>query len=742
MADDPQIVLPTNLRPGGNSNARPSLQPRTIYRQTVVKYVEPTLCGLWTFFYVALFLAVVLVPLIVLIAQTPDSGSMARTVHDGTCGVGEHFDDQMQECAPNLYLPVPVDNRLVDNTVGACEGFFRHACGTWIDDHRDQSYVARAFSYIAKENRYEVEQIVKNAPLHSPLRRFYDSCMDTLVIQSPSSRTETRHEMATKLPGALRSHEEVLQQLHKLQMAGYSTLFWFSVEQHPTEPTMVIMARANRDLIKELPTIGPLTRLYEQLHGKGSSRAREMAMQLQVMIYTLKKSLDQPSSGDEEDYIHYVLDGRLQKDLLSIEVIPPALKEVYPLLTNVSRVWVPSDDHAFFEFFQLRRFSLEQWRALLQYSVLRGSHDFLPKLPQDVYFRRHNPLRRRIYHHLELEEQSADQDTCIQATKHLLPGLVAEQYLQQYFPGEATRDKIIEVVENIRDRYAVLLGNTKWMDAETRQRAVEKVRSIIVRAVHPNQWQPEPFAKQISKDRYLHNLNLIRRYRVQQNLALWNLRGDRDASSRFAAPLSTVNAWYSPSTNTITIFAGILRYPFYHPKYHMASLYATIGMVAGHELAHAMDSQGVFFDKEGSLRRWFSPLAEKEFQIHADCIKAEYEAPEDCPNEKYSEQTLGEDIADILGIRMAYEAYFMNPNYSQEEKTALGVHQHFFFSFAQNWCERADKDVLCDRVSNDVHAIASYRVDKTLRNIEYFQQAFNCPADSAMVNQNKCVIYG
>lgn len=130
-------------------------------------------------------------------------------------------------------------------------------------------------------------------------------------------------------------------------------------------------------------------------------------------------------------------------------------------------------------------------------------------------------------------------------------------------------------------------------------------------------------------------------------------------------------------------------------------MYAGIGMVVAHELSHAMDNTGRLFDSQGSYSDWWSPTSKSEFNQHGLCIVKEYQQPfavnnknrkrhtqaipDSCPNENYGQQTLGEDIADTVGIRLAFETYFNDPAEQRIGKALKDAKQHFFYSFAQNW---------------------------------------------------------
>lgn len=195
---------------------------------------------------------------------------------------------------------------------------------------------------------------------------------------------------------------------------------------------------------------------------------------------------------------------------------------------------------------------------------------------------------------------------------------------------------------------------------------------------------------------------------------------------------------HSPSAEILSFF----RFPFYHEHYDTVSLYATIGMVVAHELSHGEDPMGSQFDAEGSMLDTWSATARQIYRERAQCVVREYGSPQGCDNKAYGTQTLCEDVADINGVRMAYEALFVADG-SPGPKDA-GAKKRFFYSFGQMWCETYEPDVLCSHATDDVHAIARYRVEKTLMHLPYFAEAFGCPAGSRMSRgeDSRCVIYG
>jgi predicted metalloendopeptidase len=244
---------------------------------------------------------------------------------------------------------------------------------------------------------------------------------------------------------------------------------------------------------------------------------------------------------------------------------------------------------------------------------------------------------------------------------------------------------------------------------------------------------------------------------VQRNLALWHkdtpTAFDRASFAYFTIPLADVNAYYSPSSNTITVLTGILQPPFYSADYGTVSKYAILGSIIGHELAHALDSNGVHWDKDGSFipprsggsSGLFSAASMREFSARTQCLVEEYSRwkPHNCSSATaaggYGESTLGENIADVTGIALSYKAMT-----SAGQSSALSDRQYFFLVLSQAFCESWDAAHRCTHVHSDVHAVADFRMDlSAARNLPAFSEAFGCHAGQAMYKAEgtQCRVY-
>lgn len=645
------------------------------------------------------------------------------------CTVGEVLDNDLELCAPVVNTPIPITASLMNHTVAVCSSFFHHQVGTWISTHENEN---RAFTYVYRRNQREVHDIIRS-PKSGAIYKFYRSCLDTLVNGKHQALDEQQMKHVKEhILGTLHTHADLPIVFARLAAYGFTSPFTITIESHPTKSQMIPLIRFDGFVESEtsLKAVEQLNAWYTDVEDDtlGTFVDYIMSERYEKNLFTMGALMDSSPPNFWKQYLRELNGYAMEEDL------EMASRQVWIITPNYIRTMLSN----------LKSISVNDWRAFVEFSIDFNSKDFVPQLPSDSYFRKHEwkPIGAGIHvpHRMKrMKRQDFTDRTCISITHRLLPGLVGEAFLQQSMPGHMeTKQRVTEVVEKVRDAYARLIEATPWMSPETKLQAVEKIRSITVRTVRPNHWEPEPFAGRLTPDMYLRNLNMIRQYRAKRNFELWTPGvPNRDFVQRFSSPLTEVNAFYSPITNTITVFPGILREPFYSDQFSDMAVYATVGMICSHELSHALDNNGRMFDADGNVRNWWTDHDVAEFNKRVECVTKEYVAPFGCVNEHYGEQTVGEDISDITGLKLAYHAYFnQHPNASLEER------QQFFGVFAQMWAESYDHEHLCQLVKDDEHAIAWFRVDKTLRNTPEFWEAFGCRQGDKMVNEKPCIVYG
>jgi predicted metalloendopeptidase len=222
--------------------------------------------------------------------------------------------------------------------------------------------------------------------------------------------------------------------------------------------------------------------------------------------------------------------------------------------------------------------------------------------------------------------------------------------------------------------------------------------------------------------------------------ALASLNQPVDHSLWNAAPV-TVNAFYSPGDNAITIPAGILQLPFFADGYSLASNYGGIGVVLGHELTHGFDNSGRLFDRSGMLNDWWTPDTEAAFQARAQCVVDQYASYQVLPGLSVDGQlTLPENLADMGGVNVAYDAWMARGDH-EGARGGLDDRQQFFVAFAQSWCENARDAFLQSQVSTDPHSPARQRVNGALANAPAAAEAFSCAPGTPLAPVNPCAVW-
>ncbi|GMT23832.1 hypothetical protein PFISCL1PPCAC_15129, partial [Pristionchus fissidentatus] len=338
-------------------------------------------------------------------------------------------------------------------------------------------------------------------------------------------------------------------------------------------------------------------------------------------------------------------------------------------------------------------------------------------------------------------------------------------YIDARYPTEDDRQTIrnttIGVMTNIVDAMKGMIQQLDWMDEPSKANAIIKASNIHVNVAYPDfildnvqldaKYKDLAFA---DTDSYYAMLDKVTIYSIAEQFKL--LKATTADRGDFLGQTAVVNAWYDPELNSITFPAGILQQPFFDINFPAGLNYGGIGVVAGHELTHGFDDEGVQWDFDGRLHSWMDPSSQAGFNKMAQCVIDEYSTfcplPEDrSPNCTDGTRTQGENIADNGGIHSAWRAYeahielngpdplFMDRVYSQYTE-----HQMYFLGFAQVWCMQKNyvtESFVSNRLMTDPHSLGPYRVLGTLQNIPAFQANFNCPLGSAYAPMKHCNVW-
>jgi predicted metalloendopeptidase len=359
--------------------------------------------------------------------------------------------------------------------------------------------------------------------------------------------------------------------------------------------------------------------------------------------------------------------------------------------------------------------SLDTWKAYLRWHLLNHYADKLSTafVNEDFHFK--GTVLTGV------PQLKPRWERVLEATDQLLGEALGQLYVARAFPPEA-KAKADVLVQNVKAALRDRLANLDWMSPETRREALRKLDAIAVKIGYPAKWRDYSGLK-LADDVYVRNVLRAEAFRQRQELDKIGKPVDR-TEWRMTPP--TVNAYYNPSRNEIVFPAGILQPPFFDPKADDAVNYGGIGMVIGHELTHGFDDSGRQFDADGNLRDWWTPQDEKIYKERAAQIARQYDGYVLLDGLHVNGKlTLGENIADLGGLKIAYLAY----QKSLQGKPAPVIDgftgpQRYFLAFAQLWRYKIRPEAARVRLATDPHAPPRFRVLGPLYNTPEFFQAF------------------
>jgi putative endopeptidase len=326
---------------------------------------------------------------------------------------------------------------------------------------------------------------------------------------------------------------------------------------------------------------------------------------------------------------------------------------------------------------------------------------------------------------------------CVASTVERMPDLVGEIFVRDRFPGDS-KAAAERYVQAISAAMVTNLDALPWMDATTRTRARAKLAAMIYQIGYPKTWQR--YDVPLAATTYA--ANALRLLALARGRELARIGKPVDREQWQIAP-SMVNAFYSASRNRMVFPAGILQQPLYSLHAAASVNLGAIGMIVGHELTHGFDDQGSQFDAVGNLTNWWEPATLAQFQTRTWCVIDQY-ARYDVAGVKLSgANTVGENIADIGGVKLSLTAMRTLRAAAPETVVADGFteDQQFFLGFGQAWCTKMRPDLEKLMVATDEHSPPIWRVNGALAATPEFARAFSCRAGQRLAPVKPCAVW-
>ncbi|XP_056296697.1 endothelin-converting enzyme-like 1 [Pseudoliparis swirei] len=343
------------------------------------------------------------------------------------------------------------------------------------------------------------------------------------------------------------------------------------------------------------------------------------------------------------------------------------------------------------------------------------------------------------------EQQLQPGRLCLtQANRHFGMALGA-LFVQQHFSSQS-KAKVQELVEDIKHSLDLRLQDLDWMDEATKEAARAKLKHMMVMTGYPDYMlKPElidqEYGFDVDKKTYFKNiLNSIK-----FNIKLSCTDPHNTPHNTWLLPPQALNAYYLPNKNQMVFPAGILQPTLYNPEYPQSLNYGGIGAIIGHELTHGYDDWGGQYDRHGNLKQWWTEDSYRKFQKKAECIVKLYDNFTVYNQRVNGRLTLGENIADMGGLKLSYFAYQKWVREHGPERPLPGLkythEQLVFIAFAQNWCMKRRSQSIYLQLLTDKHAPEHYRVIGSVSQFDEFARVFHCPKNSPMNPADKCSVW-
>ncbi|MBL8211312.1 MAG: M13 family metallopeptidase [Bryobacterales bacterium] len=640
----------------------------------------------------------------------------------------------------------------LDTSVRACDNFFQFANGSWLRSLEIPA--ARpsfgSFVMLRERNQELLHQILEDArqtkaPAGSARQMigdFYGSCMDEVAIEAAGIRPV---EPLLRTIDAVRTREELPRLIARLHDTGRGVVFGFGgLPDYKNSQMRIATARQGglslpnadyytKDDVKSKATreefvahVGRMLRLAGETDAEAKAHA---ATVFQMELRLAKASLAPVEMRNPENRYNKI-------SLREADALTPAFSWTRYLQQRKAPA-VPELNIAPPKFFQelnamLGDVAVGDWKTYLRWHVLRDAAPQLTKALEEESWK---------FNAAYLTGAKAQQPRwhrCVEATDGALGEALGRIYVEKHYPP-AAKQRMDALIDNLMAAYRERLKRLDWLSDETRKQALAKLDSFRRKIGYPEKWRGYA-GLTMSRKVYAENWATVQAFEEARDLQEIGQPVDR---TRWHFTTPTVNASYSPPSNEITFPAGILQPPFFHFDADDAINYGAIGAVIGHEITHGFDDSGSRFDREGNLKMWWTADDRKRFEERAECVVRQFNGYEVMPGLHINGKlTLGENIADLGGLLMAWEA-FQRSRQGKAAETIDGFtpEQRFFLGWAQIWAAKYRPEAMRSQVLGDPHSNAVYRVNGPLSNLEEFRQAFGCKDGDAMVRANGCKVW-
>ncbi len=635
--------------------------------------------------------------------------------------------------------PWGIDLGARDLSVRPGDDFYRYADGHWLDGNQIPPDRTRwgAFGELDERAQQQVLGIVQALPAHAPegsndqkVGDYYRAFMDTSAIDQ---RGIEPARAAIDAITQARNYHDLTRLMGRPDLALKAPLrIGISIDQKDPDRYDVILTQSglgmpDRDYyLKDDP-------VYAGLRAKYVAHISRML----TLIGEPQPAAEAQAILDAETQIarlHWPAAKRRERDLtynprtrVELEAMAPGFFWETLLATegvDAQPQFVVRETDAVQGLAQLfLQVPVDTWRAYFKYHYLVSVAAVLPHAFDEEAFDFYGRTLQGQ------PQQRARAKRVVRALDNDLGEAVGALYVERYFPA-SSKQQVRELVENLRATYAGRIRKLPWMTPATKKVALEKLAAFHPKLGYPDKWRDYSQLSIVPGDAFG---NAIRARVFEWSREVKRLNEPTDRSEWGMTP-QTINAYYNPTFNEVVFPAAILQPPFFDPHADPAVNYGGIGTVIGHEMGHGFDDQGSKSDARGVLRTWWAAADTEAFKKRTDSLAAQYDEFTALPGLKVNGRlTLGENIGDLGGISVAYDAYHRSLQGSAPPVLdGITADQRFFLSFAQVWRGLDRDEALRSQVLSDPHSPGRFRVNGVVRNVDAWYAAFGITASDKL----------
>ena len=627
----------------------------------------------------------------------------------------------------------------LDESVKPGDDFWQYAVGGWLKANPlDKQHAENgAFTDLEELNKDRINALIMKYAAEKDLPQGSDGqkigAIYRLYMDSVG-RNKMGYEPILpylKQVRELKTREELLKLMYEFDNKGFNTApFGMSLSLNPFKSSEFLMgvghggaslpqeyyAEPNETQKTVVEAIKSLNKDFLKMVGYNDADAeRMMQAEWEIEHKIGVKTLNQVAQRNPMLRIHIMTWDQLLQDFKGIDWV--AYRDAMGLPTDIDTVNVSQLEPLHVVEDILANTSIGDLKAYMELHVIKAFSGYLSDDFTDRAFEANKTITG-------VQEQKPRWKRAVSEISGSLGETVGKLYVKEYFP-ETSKQRVYRLVKDLQQAFEDRLKDNTWMSEETKAKALEKLHAMYINVGYPDKWEDmEKFVDIRENENLIENyIRITQEARKATYRKYWRKPVDK---TMMACTPQTVNAFYNPMFNSINFPAAILQPPFFDPEADYVSNYGAIGTVIGHEMSHGFDDQGCQFDKDGNLKNWWTADDKTKYNERTKVLADWFSEQEAVPGLNVNgAKTLGENIGDNGGLKIAYRAY-ENRMKQEPLKDVDGFTpaQRFYLAYARIWASNSTPEYTAQLVNSDVHSPNRIRVMAALPMIDTWYEAF------------------